>query len=131
LTVRAAPGDPRRVRPVLYGIPNCDQVRRAVAWLRERDIAHELHDYKKLGAAPELLAAWADRVDWARLVNRSGTTWRNLADGDRAAAAQREGALALLSRHPSLIRRPVLDYNGTLLVGFDAGAYARLLLPSP
>jgi Spx/MgsR family transcriptional regulator len=118
------------MRPLLYGIPNCDQVRRAVAWLREHRIDHDFHDYKALGAPLALLTGWSERVDSTRLLNRSGTTWRKLAESDRAAAAEPAAALALMSRVPSLIRRPVLDYNRRLLVGFDAETYAELLLPS-
>jgi Spx/MgsR family transcriptional regulator len=114
------------MRPVVYGIPHCDSVKRAIAWLRARGIGYELHDYKKHGAAPQLVAGWAQRVDWERLLNRSGTTWRKLGDPEKARAAGKDGALALMSSQPAVIRRPVLDYNGTLLVGFDADAYAQL-----
>jgi arsenate reductase len=118
------------MRPRLYGIPNCDTVKRAVAWLREHRVDHDFHDYKKLGAPPELLAGWTKRVDWERLLNRSGTTWRKLGDGDKSGAANERGALLLMSSQPSLIRRPVLDYNAQLVIGFDADAYARLFSQS-
>jgi Spx/MgsR family transcriptional regulator len=114
------------MRPVLYGIPHCDSVKRAIAWLRARGVGYEFHDYKKQGAAPALVAGWAERVDWERLLNRSGTTWRKLGDPEKARAAGKDGALALMFSQPAVIRRPVLDYNRTLLVGFDADAYAQL-----
>jgi len=122
-------GNAPRVRPTLYGIPNCDTVKRARAWLRDHGVEHDFHDYKKLGAPRELLAAWARRVEWERLLNRSGSTWRKLTDAEKSTAATGAGALALMSREPSVIRRPVLDYNRGIVVGFDADAYARLLRP--
>lgn len=115
------------MRPVLYGIPNCDTMKRAVAWLRDHGVEHDFHDYRKRGVPSDLLRAWAARVGWAQLLNRSGTTWRKLTEAEKAAAGEEDGALALMARQPSVIRRPVLDYNGDLLVGFDADHYQQLL----
>jgi arsenate reductase len=117
------------VRPTLYGIPNCNSVKAAIAWLREHDVGYEFHDYKKRGAPQELLAGWVQRTDWERLLNRSGTTWRKLDEAAKASVVDASGAIALMSRAPTVIRRPVLEYNRTLLVGFDAEAYSRLLQP--
>ena len=108
----------------LYGIPNCDTVKRARAWLDERGTPHRFHDFKKQGAPADLLARWAERVGWEALLNRRGTTFRGLADADKADLG-RERALALMEAHPSLIRRPVVEAGETLLVGFDPAAWAN------
>ena len=110
----------------LYGIPNCDTVKKARAWLDAEGIAYAFHDYKKEGADPARLAAWADRSGWALLLNTRGTTFRKLPDEDRA-GIDGARALALMEAHPSLIKRPVVEYPGGLLVGFDAERWAKAL----
>jgi arsenate reductase len=109
----------------LYGIPNCDQVKRARAWFGECGLAVAFVDYKRTPPDQALIERWLAQVDPSRLVNRSGTTWRKLDDAERARADTRQGAVALMVAHPSLIRRPVVEHDGALLVGFDADAYAR------
>ena len=110
----------------LYGIPNCDTVKKARAWLAERGLAYGFHDYKKEGADPERLARWADSVGWEALLNTRGTTFRKLPEADRT-AIDREKALALMEAYPSLIKRPVVEHPGGLLVGFDPDAWAQTL----
>lgn len=110
----------------LYGIPNCDTVKKARAWLDGQGIAYVFHDYKKEGAAPARLAAWADQAGWALLLNTRGTTFRALPEADRA-GVDKERALALMAAHPSLIKRPVVEYSGGLLVGFDPERWAKAL----
>lgn len=107
----------------LYGISNCDTVKKARAWLDTAGVSYAFHDYKKLGAPPAKLAAWARQVGWEKLLNRAGTTFRKLPEADRADLDEAK-ALALMSAHPSLIKRPVVEHGDTLLVGFDAEAYA-------
>jgi arsenate reductase len=109
----------------LFGIPNCDQVKRARAWLAARGVAVEFVDYKKTPPTAALIERWLRHVDASRLVNRSGTTWRKLDDAARAQADTPGGAIALMTAHPSIIRRPVVEHDGALLVGFDADTYAR------
>ncbi|HWK34712.1 arsenate reductase, partial [Sphingomonas sp.] len=106
----------------LYGIPNCDTVKKARAWLDGAGITYAFHNYKTVGAPHEKLAAWAAQVGWEKLLNRAGTTFRKLPDADREGIDQAK-ALALMVEHPSLIRRPVIEYPGGLLVGFDAIRY--------
>jgi Spx/MgsR family transcriptional regulator len=113
------------VTPRLYGIRNCDTVKRALAWFEERGIAVEFVDYKKTPPSRSLLDGWLRRVDHGRLVNRAGTTWRKLPDDARAAAETTAGALALMIEKPSVIRRPVIETDGTLLVGYDPDLYAK------
>lgn len=109
----------------LYGIRNCDTVKKARAWLDAAGIAHAFHDYRRDGLDPALLAAWIDRLGWEALLNRSGTTFRKLppeaCDGlDRASAA------ALMLAEPAMIRRPVTAVDGRIAVGFKPDAYAAL-----
>ncbi len=110
----------------LYGIPNCDTVRKARAWLAAQGIAHDFRDYKKEGADPAKLRAWSAALGWEALLNRRGTTFRQLPEADRA-GLDGQKALALMAAHPSLLRRPVVEHGGGLLVGFDAAEWARVL----
>ena len=105
-----------------YGIPNCDTVKKGRAWLEAKDIDYAFHDYKKEGAEPAKLAAWSDAVGWDALLNRRGTTFRALSEADRT-DIDRSKALRLMVANPSLIKRPVVEHKGGLLVGFDAGAW--------
>lgn len=110
----------------LYGIPNCDTVKRARAWLAAHGVAHRFHDYKKEGVDAGRLAHWADASDWEALLNTRGTTFRKLPPDDRA-NIDRDKALALMIAHPSLIKRPVVEHPGGLLVGFDPAAWTAAL----
>ena len=109
----------------LYGIPNCDTVKKARVWLDERGIGYVFHDYKKEGADPVRLAAWSDAVGWEALLNRRGTAFRALGEADKA-DIDRAKAIRLMQAHPSLIKRPVVEYDGGVLVGFDPGAWGAL-----
>lgn len=110
----------------LYGIPNCDTVKRARAWLAEHGVAHTFVDFKKGGVPPERLDHWIARAGWETLVNRKGTTWRGLADAERASVADAASACALMLRAPSVIKRPVVEWDGGgLTVGFDTEAFAK------
>ena len=111
----------------LYGIPNCDTVKRARAWLAAQGAAVAFHDFKKLGVPPSL-DDWAAALGWQRLLNRQGTTWRKLDPAAQAAAGDAAGALALMRAQPSVIRRPVVAWpDGTYSVGFDPDEFARRL----
>ncbi len=110
----------------LYGIPGCDTVRKARAWLDARGIAHVFHDYKKLGADPARLAGWADQAGWERLLNRSGTTFRKLPEEERAGIDAGK-AVRLMAAHPSCIKRPVVEHPGGLLIGFSETDWQRAL----
>jgi len=109
----------------LYGIPNCDTMKKARTWLESRDIAYEFHDYKKSGIARVKLAEWAKTVGWEMLLNRAGTTFRNLPEARKANLDVRK-AIELMLEQPSMIKRPVLERPGTLLVGFSPEKYAPL-----
>ncbi len=113
----------------LYGIPNCNTVKKARAWLDTRNIAYEFHDYKKAGVPEAQVRAWMKRLGWETLVNRQGTTWRQLPDADKAAVKDADSALALMLAKPSVIKRPVVEAGKTLLVGFDEARYEEALKP--
>lgn len=109
----------------LYGIPNCDTVKKARAALDARGVAYRLHDYKKAGVDRALLADWIERAGWERLLNRQGTTFRKLPDADKADLDVGK-ALAIMLANPSAIRRPVIDLGDELVIGFDPECYATL-----
>lgn len=115
----------------LYGIPNCDTVKRARSWLDERGVGHQFHDYKKAGIDAATLDRWADGLGWGMIVNRAGTTFRKLSDADKAALEQasedRDGAIGVLIANPSVIKRPVLEGTGTLLAGFKPEIWQEAL----
>lgn len=110
----------------LYGIANCDTVRKARRWLDERGREYGFHDYKKEGADLVRLSAWADEIGWEALLNRRGTTFRALPDADKA-HIDRAKALHLMQAHPTLIKRPVAEHPGGVLAGFDAAEWQRAL----
>jgi len=111
--------------PTVYGIPNCDTVKKARAWLTERGIDHTFHDFKKQGASAELIAGWLATQDWQTLVNRKGTTWRTLDDASRNAVVDAASATALMLAQPSVIKRPVVVWaEQRITVGFDAAVFA-------
>ena len=110
----------------LYGIPNCDTVKKARKWLEANGIGYTFHDYKKEGADAGKLAAWSDAAGWEVLLNTRGTTFRKLADADKA-DIDRDKAIALMVEHPSMIKRPVAEHAGGVLVGFGEDAWAQAL----
>jgi arsenate reductase len=112
------------VKPVLYGIRNCDTVKKARAWLDSLGIAYDFHDYKSAGIDRPRLAAWAAEHGWERVLNRAGTTFRKLPDADKAGLDE-DRAIALMLDQPSMIRRPMLDLGDRRMIGFDEEAYAR------
>lgn len=114
----------------LYGIPNCDTVKRARAWLDAHGVSYRFHDYKKAGVDETALRGWVDRLGWEPLLNRAGTTFRKLPDTDKA-AIDAEKAIRIMLANPSAIKRPVLVRGETLIVGFDAARYSERGEPSP
>lgn len=111
---------------ILYGIPNCDTVKKARAWLAERGVPHQFHDFKKQGVPVDRLDAWMVAVGWDRLLNRKGTSWRKLEAAVQEAARDAAGAKALMLAQPSVIKRPVVEWTGQTTVGFDAAQWALL-----
>jgi len=109
---------------VLYGIPNCDTVKKARAWLTDQGLDYRFHDFKKQGVPAQQLALWAEAAGWETLLNRKGTTWRKLDAGAQAAVQDAASAQALMLTQPSVIKRPVVEWGQDITVGFDAAAWA-------
>ena len=110
-----------------YGIPNCDTVKKARTWLDGQGLAYTFHDYKKLGADPAKLDAWVADKGWEVILNRAGTTFRKLPDADKQGLDAAK-AVALMVANPSMIKRPVVEYLGGILVGFKEPEWAAALL---
>lgn len=106
----------------VFGIPNCDTVKKARKWLDANDISYEFHDYKKKGIDKKTLSTWSKELGWEALLNRRGTTWRKL-DDDVKSSINEARALDLMVEHTSMIKRPVIDTGKQLLLGFDEAAY--------
>lgn len=112
----------------LYGIPNCNTVKKARTWLEENGIAYEFHDFKKHGVDEALLQAWLTQIPWEKLVNRAGMTWRALSDDEKAAVVDPENAIVLMLAKPSIIKRPVAVANAKVIaLGFDPSTYERTM----
>lgn len=109
-------------RITMFGIPNCDTIRKARKWLDTHDISYSFHDYKKLGIDEVRLRAWADELGWEVLLNKAGTTFRALPDDDKKELNAQKG-VALMLANPSMIRRPVVDLGNRRIVGFKPDIY--------
>jgi arsenate reductase len=111
----------------IYGVKNCDTMKKARAWLDGHGVVYAFHDYKTEGIECDVLQNWAKVVGWETLFNRAGTTFRKLPDADKASIDERK-ALALMLAQPSMIKRPVLDRGNALIVGFKPEIYAKSFL---
>ncbi|TCV90140.1 ArsC family reductase [Sulfurirhabdus autotrophica] len=111
----------------LYGIPNCNTVKKARVWLSEQGQTVEFHDFKKQGVSEALLKNWVKLAGWEKLVNRKGTTWRQLPDGIKNSIDNEAAAIQLMMEKSSVIKRPVLENNGKIAVGFDETIYQEML----
>jgi len=111
---------------IVYGIKSCDTVKKARLWLDTQGIAYDFHDYKSAGIERARLASWCKRVGWEALLNRAGTTFRKLPDSAKQVAGV-EAAIVLMLAQPSMIKRPVIEHDGGLLVGFKVDQYEQAL----
>ena len=109
----------------IYGIRNCDTMKKAMKWLDANSIVYTFHDYKKSGIDTTTLSSWADALSWEVLVNKRGTTWRQLDDKTKEATHEKNVA-ALLCEHPAMIKRPILKQNKSLTLGFSKDNYDKL-----
>ncbi|MBI3902056.1 MAG: ArsC family reductase [Nitrosomonadales bacterium] len=113
----------------LYGIPNCDTVKKARAFLAAHDIAYEFHDFKKHGVSEAMLAGWMKQTGWQRLLKKTGPTWGKLPDEVKTSIKDDASALRLMLAQPNVIKRPVLERNGKVLAtGFDETIYTNALI---
>ncbi len=110
----------------IYGIKNCDTMKKARTWLDKAGVDYAFHDYKASGIDKASLEAWAGKVGWEVLLNKAGTTFKKLPDADKANVTEKK-AIALMMAQPSIIKRPVLDIGGKLLVGFKPAEYEKAL----
>jgi arsenate reductase len=112
----------------LFGIPNCSTVKKARDWLTSHDLDYVFHDFKKHGVSTELLSNWLQQMPWEKLVNRSGMTWRNLSEAEKAAVVDDASALNLMLEKSSVIKRPLLVNDGKIIsVGFSEAIYKELI----
>ncbi len=110
----------------LYGIANCDSIKKARKWLKDNGLEYEFHDYKKLGVPEEELRSWVKNKGWEILLNKRGTTWRKLDEKSRLSVNE-ISAIQIMQNNPSIIKRPVLSHSKILLIGFSIDEYTRLL----
>ena len=108
----------------IYGIKNCDTMKKARAWLDDHGVAYAFHDYKSAGIERAMLEGWARKAGWETLINRAGLTFKQLPEKDKAAVTEKK-AIALMLAKPSMIKRPVLDVGGVLTVGFKPEQYEK------
>lgn len=116
---------------VVYGIENCDQVRKARAWLRAHGCAHRFHDFRRDGLDADRLAGWLGRVPWDSLLNRRGLAWRKLDPARRAEVTDAASAAELMLADPTLVKRPVLEHADGIVVGFSETVYDSLFGAEP
>lgn len=110
----------------MYGISNCDTIRKAKKWLQENNIDFQFHDFRKDGVDRALLEQWVDTFGWEKLLNKRGLTWRKLDDSQKA-DIDRDKAIEIMLEHPAIIKRPVLDAGTDLLLGFDEAKWRDAL----
>ena len=113
---------------IVYGIPNCNTVKKALDWLKENKVKYEFHDFKKLGITSEKLAEWNNKAGYETFLNKKGTTWRDLEPPIKESIKTAPDALQLLEQKTSMIKRPVIDDGNFLYFGFDAEVYKKHFL---
>ncbi|RCH54988.1 arsenate reductase [Mucilaginibacter hurinus] len=107
----------------VYGIPNCNTVKKALDWLKTNDVAYEFHDFKKQGISTEKLKDWDEKAGYEKFLNKQGLTWKQLDPAVKDSIKTNEDALQLLQQKTSMIKRPVIEDKGVLFFGFDEGVY--------
>ena len=110
----------------LYGIPNCQTVKKARVWLESRQIDYRFYDFKKLGVNEELIQQWLTYVEWTLLINRSGLTYRNLTDQQKEQSQSQSGAISVMMQNPSMIKRPIMVNSSMLYLGFKEADYQSI-----
>jgi arsenate reductase len=111
----------------LYGIPNCQTVKKARVWLENHQMDYTFYDFKKKGVDESLIEQWLNHVEWTQLINRSGMTFRNLSDEQKELSKNKVGAISLMIQNPSMIKRPILDNSQNLYLGFKEVDYQSIL----
>ncbi|MDF3078342.1 MAG: glutathione-dependent thiol reductase [Sphingobacteriaceae bacterium] len=111
----------------VYGIPNCNTVKKSLDWLKEHGLEYQFHDFKKLGIAEDRLKQWSQKLGWETLVNKRGTTWKQLDPATQQSITSEQAAFQLMQEKTSVIKRPVIEAGDIVLSGFDAEAYKKSL----
>lgn len=113
----------------LYGIPNCNSVKKAMQWLQQHSISYTFHNYQKSGIVEQKLQAWSKQIGWPAIINRKGTTWKKDALENEKRVSSEKGTLALLTSQTSIIKRPIIERSGkVVVVGFDEDQYLQVFL---
>jgi len=116
---------------IIYGIPNCDTVKKTIGWLKQHKVAFEFYDYKKNGISIQKLKQWSEQVGWETLLNKKGTTWRELGEKIQATITNEKAAIKLLAENTSAIKRPLIEKGDKVItVGFDEDEYKKVLKKS-
>ena len=115
---------------IVYGIPNCNTVKKARVWLDEKGILYTFHDYKKKGISPEKITSWLEKYPWEKLVNKAGTTWKQLSDDEKAAVSDAKSAIDLMVLKNSVIKRPLIEneVGEAVALGFSEKDYEEIFL---
>ena len=114
----------------MYGIPNCDIIKKAGVWLKKNSIAFELHDYKKEGITEQKLKAWSKLKGWETIFNKRSSTWKEIMQDHNGTVDNQAAAIKIMQQHTSIIKRPVIEINDEIIVGYDERAYIEKLLNS-
>ena len=114
--------------PIIYGIPNCDTVKKAFTWFKANKIAFQFYNYKTEGITAAKLKGWCKKADWQLMLNKKSTTWKNIAAEFPNGITTQAQAIKLMQENTSIIKRPVIEINGTILIGFDEPVYIKQFL---
>lgn len=115
------------MKSIIYGIKNCDTVKKSLTWLKNKDISFDFHDYKSKGISEEKLKQWSKQKGWENLINKKGMTWRQLDEVEKNKVTNEAEAIALMTRKTSVIRRPIVERDGVVLsMGFDETEFSKL-----
>jgi len=112
----------------IYGIPNCDTVKKSLTWLKAHHVDFDFHDFKKHGISESKLKEWSNEVGWEALINKRGTTWKKLDQQVQASVIDAPSAFAIMQEKPSMIKRPVIESPKGLILGYDEEKYRQLFL---
>ena len=113
----------------VYGIPNCNTVKKAIDWLKENKLPYEFHDYKKAGITVSKLNEWSNHFGWENVLNKKGTTWQALTEDKKGQVINQQSAVALMAEQTSMIKRPIIEAGEKYLIRFDEKQYEAVLLP--
>lgn len=114
---------------ILYGLPNCDATKKAISWLNKKGASFSFHNYKEAGISAAKLKAWSATAGWELILNKRSTTWRSLTAGQQESIKDIQSAIVVMLEHNSIIKRPILEHDGGLLVGFNEKEYAAAIKP--